>query len=74
MENSTAKGDVKQNTVLITENSGVAADNSQEIASSVEKSIVRKLDFKYATVSSSIRIRVFNSHTEQLLDSFQSSP
>lgn len=53
-EDAVAKSYVKQDTVRITENPGVAADDSPRIDSPIERSIVRELDFKYASASSSM--------------------
>lgn len=46
-----AKADTKQQPVLVTEESGVNVGDSLAIDPLVEKSILRKLDFKYATTS-----------------------
>lgn len=42
----TPKADSKQNPILITEEPGISAGDSQAIDPSIEKSILRKLDFK----------------------------
>lgn len=45
------KAETKQQPILVTEESGVNVGDSLAIDPSVEKSILRKLDFKYAATS-----------------------
>lgn len=63
-----AKADTKQQPILVTEEPGVNAGDSITIDPSIEKSILRKLDFKYVTASFSKHIRQM-----KIIDTFQAT-